>query len=278
MTETFLRATLYPGYQQVRALDRWKGAAMAGVATASLTLTLIAQHDLADAESRRDAKERELEEAGTVGEVQLRQQELADAHEDVTFATDRRNLMLGATAACWGVSYLDALLFRPGFDVRRADQGSVTLGMQSRGPLDAGLRSVVFPGLGQAYNGEPRKAAWMAGFGCAASGWFLYRQDRYNESVSDLRKIDSRIANATSVPEREELEARREAQVAEVEDEWSDRNVAVGLMAGVWGVAVVDAVYSHGRRWGNRSVALGSGSLGWEVDPMHGAVAAKVRF
>jgi hypothetical protein len=278
ITETFLRATLYPGYVQYRALERWKGVAMAGVTTASLTLTVIAQHDLGDAESTRDAKERAIEEAGTEEEARIARQDLSDAREDVTFAADRRNLLLGATVACWGVSYLDALLFRPEFDVRSADPASVTLGMHSKGRLDAGLRSAVFPGLGQLYNGEPRKATWMAAAGGASAGWFLHRQDRYNESVSTLRKIDGRIENAASVPEREELEAQREGQVAEVEDLWSERNVALGLMAGVWGVAIVDAVYSHGRKWGDRSLGRASGTLGWDVDPLRGALAATVRW
>jgi hypothetical protein len=136
----------------------------------------------------------------------------------------------------------------------------------------------VFPGLGQLYNGEPRKATWMAAAGGASAGWFLHRQDRYNESVSTLRKIDGRIENAASVPEREELEAQREGQVAEVEDLWSERNVALGLMAGVWGVAIVDAVYSHGRKWGDRSLGRASGTLGWDVDPLRGALAATVRW
>jgi hypothetical protein len=278
LTETFLRATLYPGYVQYRSLERWKGVAMAGVTTASLTLTLIAQHDVGEAESARDAKQIALEQAGTVEEERLRRQELSDAREDVTFAADRRNLLLGATIACWGVNYLDALFFRPEFDVRRADPASVTLGMHSAGRLDAGLRSVVFPGLGQMYNGEPRKAALMSTAGVASAGWFLYRQDEYNESVATLRKIDGRIENATSVPEREQLEAQREVQASEVDDRWSERNVAVGVMAGVWVVAVVDAVWSQGHAWGDRSTGLRSGALDWEVDPLGGAVAARVTF
>jgi hypothetical protein len=277
-TETFLRATLYPGHAQYRALERRKGLVMIGAATASLTLTVLAQRDLWDAESSRDAASRAFDQSGTVEQKLLLQDALIDATEDVSFYEQRRDMFLRATAVCWGISYLDALFFRPAFNVRQADASSVTLGMQPKTRLDATLRSLVFPGLGQLYNSEPRKAGWMAAAGLAAGGWLLYRQDLYNEAISDLNKIDGRIGGATSVPEREALEAARAIQYGEVDDRYQERNVAVVLLAGAWGVAAIDAFYSHGKKWGNRTVRSSSGAFGLRADPLQGTVSARLEF
>jgi len=275
--ETFLRATLYPGYAQIRALERTKGFTMVGTATASIAATAYGQSELWDAESRRDEKRRALDEAGTAEERRLREAELSDAVAELAYAKDRRNLFLGVTAVCWGVSYLDALLFRPSFEVRRADEASVTLGVRSKTRLDAGLRSLVFPGLGQLYNGEPKKAGWLAVGGIGTGGWLVWRQDRYNESISELAKIDARIRATSSVPERSELEAIRAAQVGEVEDRHRERNVAALVMGGVWAVAIVDAVWAQEASWGGHRTRA-RGTLGWRADPVAGSLAADVRF
>jgi hypothetical protein len=277
-TERLLRATLYPGFAQLRYRERGKGIFMALAASASLGFALKTQNDVWNAEDDRDATLRAFESTGLASEKLRLQSELADAEEDVDFATERRDLLLAAAGATWAVSYVDALLFGPRLDVSRADERSLTLGMHGKSRLDAVVRSLVFPGLGQAYNGEPRKGAWMAAGAVAAAGWALWEQDAYNESVSELRKIDVRLSHAASLPERGALVAERNRRFDRVESDYDDRNIALGLAAGAWGLAVIDAFLAHGKQWGDRHVRGSRATLGWVADPANGAVAARIHF
>jgi hypothetical protein len=148
--------------------------------------------------------------------------------------------------------------------------------MKPRTRFDAALRSMVFPGLGQRYNGSGTKAGLMALGGIAAVGLVVYEQDRYLESVAEFNKARAWYDTANTVQEQNEFFQEQEARFADSEDRYRDRNTTVAIAATYWGLSVLDSILSFGEPWGGRRV--GGSTLGWSADPLHGALAANVTF
>jgi hypothetical protein len=272
--ESVMRAVLFPGYPQLRYGDRGKSRLMMFAALAGVGGAIWAETKVRDSESAISDLESAIALSGVASERERLTRALQDEIEDQAYRKNRRNLLLGATGTVWGVSFLDAVAFRPGFDVSQADASSMTLALSRKTRLDAMLRSAVFPGLGQAYNGRRTKAALVALAGIGAGAHYLWRQSEYNEAVAEFEKARSRFESSVSVDERTRLLAEQEALFGDVEDRGFERDVGLGLLGGVWFLSLVDTALDFGGEWGGARVA---GNFGISIEPS-GAVCAQVAF
>jgi hypothetical protein len=277
LRETILRAALYPGYAQLRWGDRGRGLLMGAAATGALAWAAWTQFDVWEKEDDVDVVLRAIDASTVAAERAELSVAFQDARAEENQARERRNLLLVACGVTWGVSLVDALLFSPRFHVSSADESSLTLGMRRKTRSDAILRSAVFPGLGQTYNGQHNKAVLAALAGLAVGTVFLKQQMDYDESVSELERVDSRLATSTSISERDALLLERERLFDRADNDYRSRNLALGFAAGVWALSVADAALAFDRRWGDTRVRGGSG-FGLAVDPARGELAARLHF
>jgi hypothetical protein len=271
-----LYSILYPGIVQYGQGQEGKGIYLGSLAAAGAVGTLVTEVLVWRAREDVEDARRDYWEAAPADRHDLINK-LHDQQEDRDRAVDRRAIMAIGTGAVWGVSLLDAVFFSPDFRVRTADRGSLTLGMERKTRLKAVARSLLFPGLGQEYNGESTKSAWIATGGIAAGLWLMHRQDEYAEAVAEYNKAHRRFIAARTVEESEEYAALQEDKYSRVEDRKTDRNVAIAILGAYWGVAALETVLSFGNSWGDQAVRQ-NGRMGLAVDPMEGAVAAQWKF
>ncbi len=272
--ETFMRSLLFPGYPQARYNEDGKSRLLILGGLVGLGFTGWAQWELWQRDDDLTELEQRIAAATTESERDALTRERLDAQEEKSFAADRRLLFAGATGVVWGVSILDAIAFAPDFHVSAADEAGLSLALRRKTRLDAMLRSVVFPGLGQAYNGRSNKAVVAALAAGAAGTWLLHEQDDYNRAVADFRKVRGRFENASSVAERTALLSQQQALFEDVSDRESDRDLAMMLLAGVWGLSLLDAALDFDSGWGETPVSARVGI----VPGSFGTVAAQLRF
>jgi hypothetical protein len=275
-SETALYSLLYPGIAQYSSQQRGKGLLLGLAATAGVVGTVWAQTELWSADEDVESASRAVSSASDEESIREAERTRQDRREEREFAADRRNVMAAATGAVWGLGLLDAFVFAPDFHVARVDESGLTLEMRRKTRFDALLRSMVFPGLGQEYNGDRRKAVWVA-LGAAAGGaWLVYRQIELSESIMDFDKAHERFESAITVEERTAYGLRQQQLYAKIEDQERDRNVTLAVLGAYWGLAALETAISFGDEWGSRAVR--DGGVGMTVDPVRGEVAAQWKF
>jgi hypothetical protein len=275
--ERLMRSLLLPGYPQWRYGRRGRAVLLGGAAIVGVVWTLGAQGDLWDAEDATQAAELALHANSLAEERPRLLNELEDARLDEDHEAYRRNVALAATGACWGIGLLDAVLFAPRFHVSHADEGSLALHMQRKTRMDAVLRSALFPGLGQEYNGQNTKAFLVGLGGIVAGGYLLHHQIRYDEAVRDFEKVKQRYERAATVEERDELGLQLQLLYDREDDRYGRRNLALEIAAGYWVFSVLDAALSFAEPWGDVGVQ-GPRRFGLVVEPSRGEFAAQMSF
>jgi len=271
-----LLQTLYPGLPQYQTKQKKKGLLMGVTGFFAITAFGWAQREWWDADRAVTEAERNVERAENGLELRIARTQLAVARESSTYAADRRNLTLFAVGVVWGVSFLDAVVFRPGFHVAQADEGSLALEMKPIRRFDATVRSLVFPGLGQEYNGQSRKGFLVACGGIAMGTWLLRTQDRYNAAVSDYQTEKILYAGSLSVEARNLRAANLESLYDDVGERERNRNIAAGLTAAYWVANILDAAFNFGSPWGEQEPR--PAGFGMSVDPLSGTLAARMNF
>lgn len=119
---------------------------------------------------------------------------------------------------------------------------TIDIRMVPKTRLKAGLRSLVIPGWGQMYSGQHTKGLLIT-VGSAAAGLtagllhvrFARERDQYN----DFR---DKFSATRSVTEREKMLAQLYHFQKDAYDSERDRNIGLGILAGVWLYNVLDAV------------------------------------
>jgi hypothetical protein len=272
--DRLLQNLLYPGYAQLRFGEKGKAFALAAAATAGVGFTIWAQSELWEAEDDAESARAAFAESGVSEEERTaRGRRLRDALEQEVFASDRRDRLMFATGAVWGLGILDGLLFAPEFPVTRVAPQRLMLRPSSRSRLAAGVRSAAFPGIGQHYNGQPVKAALTAAGGAAALVYLLHERNDYDAAAKDFRQSRRHLANAENEEALAQAEAAKKAAEEELDDADRDRTLALGVTLGVWGVSILDAVL--GAREGSGASRT---RFSLSLDPSRRAAAAELRF
>lgn len=255
--QKFFRGLLFPGYAQWRAGDRGRGALLATGAIAALLATAREQDEVWNREEVRESAERTFLTTTNPALRPFALANLREAQEEENVARAQRNLYLISAGAVWGVGLLDAVLFAPDFNATSADESTLSLSMEKRSRGSALLRSVVFPGLGQEYSGSPRKGALVAIGAALAGALLLHESADLKQAESEVTQSFARIAVLPAGPDRDAARALLGRFEDEVDTASRDRNLALLLLAGYWGVSLLDTALSFDEPWGSTPVGEG---------------------
>jgi hypothetical protein len=255
--QNFMRSLLFPGYAQFRYGEAGRGILMTAAAVASLVFIVEAQDDLWEEGDEKDAIESELARTTNSADRTRLQNDLREAEEEESLARAERNLFLFSTAGVWGVSMVDAMLFSPRFDVSAANESTIEIEMRTRSRSAALVRSAVFPGLGQQYNGHSTKAIFIAAGGVLGSAFFLWQQQDYLQAQSAFDQISVRAANTAPGEDRNRLFREAAELGVERQSERRDRNWAMVALGAYWGLSLLDTALSFEERWGDVPVGEG---------------------
>lgn len=139
--------------------------------------------------------------------------------------------------------------FRPGYErwhrtimVDGAGADTVWMTLHRKSPALAGLRSLVVPGWGQFYTEQPARGTIYLTAAAAAGVVLALAQQRYQQRLDDYRAADERYLGASTVDAINAAFLERAAASRKVDDAYSTRQIVLGAAAGVWGLAVLDAV------------------------------------
>jgi hypothetical protein len=272
--QAFIRSVVLPGLAQARTRQERKGATLMTLAAGGVALTVWAHHDAGSAEDAAESLSDRIDvETDPVVLAELTEGRY-DALAEQEHREARRDLLLKATGAVWAVGFLDALAFRPRFHVQDADGESLTLSLRRATRGRAVLRSMVFPGLGQAYNGDDGKAIWVAGGAILAGSYLVWRQDDLEREEAELVQAEARLDDSPGP----DAMLRRDGKLRDRDSARDARDVALWAAAGVWGLSLLDTALSFQEPWGDIPVEGSAGTIGWTADPVRGELAAVVRF
>ncbi len=275
--QRFFRGLLFPGYAQMRSGAGWRGSLMTAATLGALYAVVRTQDDVWDEEDEKNQAQRELD---AVDDAALRPAALAalsEAREEENVARDIRNLALMATGTAWGVSFLDAMFFSPGFEVATADETSLGLTMKRRSRGSAMIRSAVFPGLGQAYNGQPVKAFFVATGALLAASLYFAEQADLKQAESEIAQAEGRRESFPAGPDRDLSVSDVAGFEVEADGASRDRKLALLLVAGYWGASLLDTALSFDEPWGSTDVGEGW-RFGLDAESGGPALVASKRF
>jgi len=137
----------------------------------------------------------------------------------------------------------------PRFETRTLDVGLVAgdtlrlaFALAPKSRMSAAARSLVIPGWGQLYAGENRKGwTFICGEILAAGSAYLLRRN-YQDEVERYEESVLRYEEATYVGDIVRLRQEVEKNYRNVERSHDYMNYATYVAAGIWAIAVIDAV------------------------------------
>ncbi|HMB71662.1 MAG TPA: DUF5683 domain-containing protein [bacterium] len=276
--QNFTRSIVFPGYSQYSFGQTVKGVGMAGLAAGGIGLAIWANGDMNSARDAMGTLADRLDVTSDPDTAAVTREMLYDASAEAKHLEKRRDLMIKATGTVWAIGMIDALLFTPRFDARDVDEGSVTLTLRTGTRARAMIRSLVFPGLGQEYNGDHKKAFLAGTGGVLAASYLLWRQDEVYREEAGLEQAEARLASNPTA----ESTAQRDGRLRDLDDARGVRDWALRIAVGYWALSLLDTALTFNEPWGEVPVAPSEDSapatVGWAVDPLRGALAARVRF
>jgi hypothetical protein len=251
------RALLFPGLAQFGFREHGRGLLMAGSAIGTIVMVGVTQDDLWEESEEKDAVENQLTFATTPEERQRLQNDLREAEEEESLARSRRNLYFASTIGVWAISMVDAAFFNPKFHVSGANENTLAIAMHEKTRGAAIARSLLFPGLGQQYNGQDEKAFAIASVGIFGVAVVLAQQEDVLQSQSEFDQVRVRAANTPPGPERDALIARAELLAAERDVQADHRLWALIGLGTYWGLSLLDTALSFDEPWGAAPVGEG---------------------
>jgi len=238
------RALLFPGLAQFGFREHGRGLLMATSAIGTIVMVGVTQDELWEESEEKDAIENQLTFATTPADRERLQNDLREAEEEESVARSRRNLYLYSTIGVWAISMADAALFSPNFEVSAANENTLQIAMQQKSRGGAIGRSLLFPGLGQQYNGQDEKAFAIASVGIFGVAVALVQHEDVLQAESELDQITVRASNTPPGPERDALLERAKRQAAERDNQADHRLWALVGLGTYWGLSLLDTALS----------------------------------
>lgn len=125
-------------------------------------------------------------------------------------------------------------------------------------------RSLIIPGWGQLYDDAPVEG-WVLLLGAIGAGAYAgYTQYDHSTKVSDYNSIYGEYLNASTDADRALLGQSLADKYSEVDRAAKRRDVAIGLVAGVYGLSLLDALIFHSR---GSDIQVMAANRGLDVSP-----------
>jgi hypothetical protein len=122
------------------------------------------------------------------------------------------------------------------------DATAIDIKMTPKTRVKAGIRSLVLPGWGQSYSGSRTRGIVLTIGAVAAGVTTGILHLRYDSRRQDYDDFNTIYANTRSVEEREKMLAQQYSLQKDAYDAERNRNVALGVLAGIWAYSVLDAI------------------------------------
>jgi len=127
----------------------------------------------------------------------------------------------------------------------------LTLSLKPKTRFKASLRSLIIPGWGQMYSGQKTKGVFFTLLAAGATGFYFIANDDYNSKYDDYRSTLSDYNGATTVADKETLYNRLAASKKDAYDAEDTRQIAIGTVAAVWGLSLIDILFFFPSERGN---------------------------
>ncbi len=114
--------------------------------------------------------------------------------------------------------------------------------MVAKTRVRAAMRSLVFPGWGQDYVGSKTKGALLTIGTLAAAATTGIMHLRYESRRHDFDDYNAIYNKTRSVEEREKMLAKHYALQKDAYGAEHDRNIVLGVLAGIWAYNLLDAI------------------------------------
>ena len=122
-------------------------------------------------------------------------------------------------------------------------QMEVDVPLTARTRFKAGIRSLVIPGWGQRYSGKQTRGFMYSGLALGSAVFFMLVNDDYNSKKDDYDRLDYDWLHASSQDEQRNIQPYLDKAREDAYDAETRRRLAFGILAGVWVVNVLDAVF-----------------------------------
>lgn len=243
-TGTFLRNALVPGFGSVRAgrpQGGWTDFLSLGVAG----LVFYREHrEWEHLENRHTVLLSQLADADDAQRRQdIRLQAYATSR-DVNVQNRHRQRIAVYAAYIYGFQLIDPWLVGNPPRIRAEAGGTVVRVSAARShTAKAFALSLLRPGRGQFYQGKSSRGVFYSLMTTAASLVALDFHNRYDEAVNDYEINLDRFRAAETVSQQRTLRDREPGLWDAVEERKLERNIAYGVLAGVWAAGVIDTFF-----------------------------------
>ncbi|MBN2071241.1 MAG: hypothetical protein JW814_07260 [Candidatus Krumholzibacteriota bacterium] len=269
IASTILKNALIPGWGAIssgRSASGWTDISILAF-TAGYFLKQESEYD--DLHDGYESIKNSYESALTYEERIKAGEELYSSTLYLNVQNDHRKRILIVAAAMYGYQLLDPVLFNRSPGCRSEAGGSI---VEIRGtPANrkkAFIHSLVCPGRGQFYQGKKTRCILFSGLTAAAGFYSLDRLNNYEEKTVRY-DLDIRDYNdAVSLEEREFCRSRAARSWDRLEDARKDRNISYMVLAGLWGLNIIDTFFTTD----NKDY---SSDLGLELGPSGAALVLR---
>ena len=118
----------------------------------------------------------------------------------------------------------------------------ISVGLTKKTRLKAGLRSLVIPGWGQVYSGKKTKGFLLAGMVLGSAVGYLIADQDFDDKYDTYQARLQEYNEAATIDERQLLQPGLDHAHRRAYDAEDTKRVLAGLVIGIWGLNLLDAV------------------------------------
>lgn len=240
----FLRNSVLPGWGTVKTGRRWTGFSDVLNLGAYLYYLLMEETEYRDMKELHDDL---IERLAATSDNEERAALAEEAHfssRAVNVQNTHRKRILYAAGAIYGYQLIDPYISgRPPGWKREAGGSILEVHGSHTGRVKAFIHSALWPGRGQFYQGKNARGVIYSALAAAAGLYALDRHNAYDEYGFVYEVEIDRFNDAASEEDRVYHRDRAQAFWNELEEARKDRNTAYIILAGLWGISLIDTFF-----------------------------------
>ncbi len=239
-----VRNAIIPGWGSIKAGKTWTGIDDIVSVVASAGDLVAANDEYRDRKSAYEALVNRLEHAGTADELRTLTWEVNTAAEMTNIQNTYQKRLLVFTAYLYGFQVIDPFIsILPPRSKIEAGGSVVTVQPAEMSVMKAFLFSLFRPGRGQYYQGKTTRGVLYSWFFVAAGLATLEYQNRYDEEGARYNLAVEKFNQTTLMEEKYRYREEADIQWDAVEDAKRNRNISFIVLAGIWGLNLVDTFF-----------------------------------
>ena len=130
----------------------------------------------------------------------------------------------------------------------------LNLDLKPKTKFKATLRSIIIPGWGQMYGGQTTKGVMLTMLAIGATGFYFIADNKYNNRLDDYQSIQTAYNTAATDSEKIQIYSLLATAKKNAYDAEGRRQIAIGTVAAVWGLGLIDILFFFPRERGNTAV------------------------